>query len=333
MIIILRIIFIIMTSLFSFLYCIDISLKAAIITASISAAIALVLIVLIEYIMHTFSSRILFSAILGILIGLLLAHLTAMAFTGMSLPVEGMQLTYIKAAIYHLISFTVMMFFVINNEDIPLLNKIFPEKVVQSTEGGISYKIVDTSAIIDGRIADICSTGFIEGILVIPSFVVNELQMVADSKDSIKRNRGRRGLDILNKMQKDQDIMVKISQKDFPDIAEVDDKLVRLGSLMNAKLITNDFNLNKVAELHGVPVLNINQLSNALKPIVLPGEKMKVVLVKEGKDQSQAIGYLDDGTMVVVEDGRRKLNKEVDVTVTSVLQTTAGRMIFAKIKT
>jgi uncharacterized protein YacL len=162
--------------------------------------------------------------------------------------------------------------------------------------------------------------------------VLNELQMIADSADSIKRNRGRRGLDILNKMQKDQAIMVKITDMDFADINEVDAKLVKLAKIMNAKVITNDFNLNKVAEFHGVPVLNINQLSNSLKPVVLPGEEMRVALIKEGKDQHQAIGYLDDGTMVVVENGRKRLNEEVEVTVTSVLQTTAGRMIFTRLK-
>jgi len=156
--------------------------------------------------------------------------------------------------------------------------------------------------------------------------------MIADSADSIKRNRGRRGLDILNKMQKDQSIMVKISDMDFADINEVDAKLVKLAKIMNAKVVTNDFNLNKVAEFHGVKVLNINQLANALRPVVLPGEEMKVALVKEGKDANQAVGYLDDGTMVVVENGRRRLNEEVDVVVTSVLQTTAGRMIFTRLK-
>jgi uncharacterized protein YacL len=235
-----------------------------------------------------------------------------------------------KALIYHLVGFAVMLFFVINSDDIAILDKIVLDRPEAGGERGISYKILDTSVIIDGRIADICDTGFIEGILVIPNFVLNELQMIADSADSIKRNRGRRGLDILNKMQKDQSIMVKISDTDFPEINDVDSKLVKLAKVMKAVVITNDFNLNKVAEFHGVRVLNINQLSNSLKPVVLPGEEMRVALIKEGKDPNQAIGYLDDGTMVVVENGRRRLNSEVDVTVTSVLQTTAGRMIFAR---
>ncbi len=224
-----------------------------------------------------------------------------------------------------------LMFFLINNEDITFLDKIVPVKE-SDADVQIPYKILDTSVIIDGRIADICDTGFLEGILVIPNFVLNELQMIADSADSIKRNRGRRGLDILNKMQKDQSIMVKISDIDFKDIPEVDSKLVQLAKVMKAKVITNDFNLNKVAEFHGVDVLNINELSNSLKPIVLPGEEMRVLLLKEGKDSNQAIGYLDDGTMVVVENGRKRINDEVEVTVTSVLQTTAGRMIFTRLK-
>jgi uncharacterized protein YacL len=223
------------------------------------------------------------------------------------------------------------MFMVIKNEEIGIFDYIIPAKAEQ-TAGNISYKILDTSVIIDGRIADICDSGFIEGVLVVPTFVLNELQLIADSADSIKRNRGRRGLDILNRMQKDSSIKVKISDIDFQDTHEVDTKLVKLGKVMKAKVITNDFNLNKVAEFHGVDVLNINELSNALKPVVLPGEDMRVTLIKEGKDPNQAIGYLDDGTMIVVENGRRRLNYDVDVVVTSVLQTTAGRMIFARIK-
>jgi uncharacterized protein YacL len=250
----------------------------------------------------------------------------------MPLPISAESQSVVKALIYHVIGFATMLFFVINNDSISLLDYIIPEKTEEGKESGIAYKILDTSVIIDGRIADICDTGFIEGILVIPNFVLNELQMIADSADSIKRNRGRRGLDILNKMQKDQTIMVKISDMDFPEIHEVDAKLVKMAKVMKAMVITNDFNLNKVAEFHGVRVLNINQLSNALKPIVLPGEEMKVALIKEGKDSNQAIGYLDDGTMVVVENGRRRLGHEVEVIVTSVLQTTAGRMIFARIR-
>lgn len=197
---------------------------------------------------------------------------------------------------------------------------------------GENTKILDTSVIIDGRIADICETGFIEGIVVIPQFVLHELQKIADSADSLKRTKGRRGLDILNKMRKQVDLNVRIIDQDFPKLRDVDSKLIALAKKMNGKILTNDFNLNKVAELHGVTVLNINQLANALKPVVLPGEVMKVQIIKEGKEQGQGIGYLDDGTMVVVESARKYLGKNVDVAVTSVLQTTAGRMIFTVLK-
>lgn len=193
-------------------------------------------------------------------------------------------------------------------------------------------KILDTSVIIDGRIADVCETGFLEGVFIVPQFILQELQHIADSADPMKRARGRRGLDILHKIQKMSRITVRIEEEDFPKIKEVDAKLVALAKLINAKVVTNDFNLNKVAELQGVSVLNINELANSLKPVVLPGETMKVFILKEGKEYNQGVAYLDDGTMVVVENARRLIGKNTDVTVTSVLQTTAGRMIFSKLK-
>ncbi len=191
-------------------------------------------------------------------------------------------------------------------------------------------KLLDTSVIIDGRIADIIETKFIEGVLVVPKFVLDELQQIADSSDSVKRSRGRRGLDVLERLKKDKDTLIRITDKDFPEIPDVDSKLVKLAKVIDAKVLTNDFNLYKVAEIQGVTVLNINLLTNALKPVVLPGERMKIVIIKEGKDPGQGIGYLDDGTMVVVDSGKRHVGDEVFVTVTSVLQTPAGRMIFAK---
>lgn len=209
------------------------------------------------------------------------------------------------------------------------LVRLFREK---EKPRGKSYKILDTSVIIDGRIADICETGFVEGTLLIPQFVLRELQQVADSSDPLKRNRGRRGLDILQKMQKQADVHVEISDMDFPEIREVDAKLVALAKAYNAKVVTNDFNLNKVAVLHGIGVLNINELTNALKPVVLPGEEMQVYVLKEGKEYNQGIAYLDDGTMVVVDSGRRYIGQTVDVRVTTVLPTTAGRMIFSRLK-
>lgn len=327
-----RILFIVATLIFSTLYYVDVSLKAVLISGVISIVVSFIIIIVVEYISHTFSSRMLLAAIFGLIIGLILSHLIVVAISFIPFQIPLGQIKIVKGIIYHVLGFSVMMFFIINSEDIAFLNRFVSSKIEENKGTAVSYKILDTSVIIDGRISDICDTGFIEGILVIPNFVLTELQMIADSADSIKRNRGRRGLDILNKMQKDQSIMVKISDMDFADIPEVDSKLVKLAKIMKAKVITNDFNLNKIAEFHGVPVLNINQLSNALKPIVLPGEEMNVSLIKEGKDPNQAIGYLDDGTMVVVENGRRRLNYDVDVIVTSVLQTTAGRMIFARLK-
>lgn len=331
MIIILRILFIVLSMLFSSLYFIDKPFYIILAVAAVAAVVSLLVLILVEYVLHTFSARTFAAAIIGLIVGFTLGHLLNLAYGALHITALDEYSHIITPLIYHLTGFFVMMFFVINYEDITFLDRIVSSSE-ESSDEKIAYKILDTSVIIDGRIADICDTGFIEGILVIPNFVLNELQMIADSADSIKRNRGRRGLDILNKMQKDQSIMVKITDMDFADINEVDAKLVKLAKIMNAKVVTNDFNLNKVAEFHGVPVLNINQLSNALKPVVLPGEEMRVALIKEGKDQNQAIGYLDDGTMVVVENGRRRLNDEVDVTVTSVLQTTAGRMIFTRLK-
>lgn len=197
-------------------------------------------------------------------------------------------------------------------------------------QGKKSYKILDTSVIIDGRIADIAETGFLDGTIVAPQFVLRELQLVADSADSLKRNRGRRGLDILQRLQKVPSLQIQIVEDDFPAVREVDLKLIELAKLYEGKIITNDFNLNKVAQLQGVAVLNINELANSLKPIVLPGETMRVFILKEGKEYNQGVAYLDDGTMVVVDNARKMIGKTIDISVTSVLQTTAGKMIFGK---
>ena len=199
------------------------------------------------------------------------------------------------------------------------------EKVSKNT-----FKILDTSVIIDGRIADIVETGFVDGALVIPQFVLHELQMVADSSDSMKRNRGRRGLDVLQRIQKMTQPVVRIVEDDFPNVREVDMKLIELAKVYNCKIVTNDFNLNKVAQLHGVDVLNINELANSMRPVVLPGELMRVFILKEGKEFNQGVAYLDDGTMVVVDNARKMISKTIDIAVTSVLQTTAGKMIFGR---
>ncbi len=209
--------------------------------------------------------------------------------------------------------------------DPAFLLRFFKERSV-----GRVYKILDTSVIIDGRIADLCDTGFIEGALVVPQFVLKELQLVADSADGLKRQRGRRGLDMLNHLQKSKTVSVIITELDFPEIRDVDSKLIELAKHMDGKIVTNDINLSKVARLHGLTVLNANELANALKPVVLPGETMRVYLIKEGKEKDQGVAYLDDGTMVVVDEARRWIGQTVDVTVTSVLQTTVGKMIFGR---
>ncbi|MBE3575205.1 MAG: TRAM domain-containing protein [Firmicutes bacterium] len=204
------------------------------------------------------------------------------------------------------------------------------EKLSKGTR--VPVKVVDSSVLIDGRILEIGQSGFLEGTLVVPSFVLEEIQRIADSADLLRRNRGRRGLDVLNRMQKEPGLHVVILERDFPEVPEVDSKLVRLAKQLGAKVLTNDFNLNKVCEVQGIHVLNINELANAVKPVVLPGEEMTVQVIRDGKESGQGVGYLDDGTMIVVEGGRRFIGQTVAVMVTSVLQTAAGRMIFAKPK-
>ncbi|MBM3789689.1 MAG: TRAM domain-containing protein, partial [Acidobacteria bacterium] len=209
--------------------------------------------------------------------------------------------------------------------DLSALGGIFSDRSAK-----LSFKVLDTSVIIDGRVADICKTGFMEGTLVVPHFVLRELQQIADSADSIKRNRGRRGLDILEKMKTVPGLTIQVMEKDYPEVREVDLKLIELAKDLGAKIVTNDFNLNKVSQLRGVDVLNINELANSLKPVVLPGETMKVFVLKEGKEYNQGVAYLDDGTMVVVDNARRMIGKTIETQVTSVLQTTAGKMIFGR---
>ncbi len=213
------------------------------------------------------------------------------------------------------------------NLTVPAIMRLFKGQQLEEDQ-----KILDTSVIIDGRIAEVIEIGFLEGDFIIPQFILQELQYIADSPDPLRRSKGRRGLDMLHRIQKMTGIRVRIVEEEFPKIKEVDAKLIALARLMNAKVITNDFNLSKVAQLQGVPILNINELANVLKPVVLPGENISLFVAKEGKEYNQGVAYLDDGTMVVVENGRRLIGKNVEVVVTSVLQTTAGRMIFAKLK-
>ena len=264
--------------------------------------------------------------IVGGLIGLVTAFCLTHLVATISLP-PGWRQTHLYPLIYILTGYLGIMIGIwkgkeFNPANWRILSKTGPR--------GEIPKILDTSVIIDGRIADVCETGFIEGPFIIPQFILHELQHIADSPDPLKRNRGRRGLDILNRIQKQSNLEVRISDQDFPKLKEVDAKLIELAKRINGRIITNDFNLNKVAELLGLTVLNINQLTNALKPVVLPGETIHIQILKEGKEPGQGVAYLDDGTMVVVEEGKKIIGKELDVVVTSVLQTTAGRMIFAR---
>ncbi|SFF01116.1 PIN/TRAM domain-containing protein [Alteribacillus iranensis] len=271
---------------------------------------------------------------LGLVAGLVVAFLISIPLNSVSFPV-------ISSVLPIFVTFFLGYFgFQIGFKKRDELMNLFPasraamkkKEETTPTSERPKVKILDTSVIIDGRIADICQTGFIEGTLVIPGFVLEELQHIADSSDVLKRNRGRRGLDILKRIQKELPIKVEIYEGDFEDIQEVDSKLVKLAKIQNGMVVTNDFNLNKVCDLQGVDVLNINDLANAVKPVVLPGEEMNVQVIKDGKEQNQGVAYLDDGTMIVVEGGRSHIGKTIDVVVTSVLQTSAGRMIFAKPK-
>jgi uncharacterized protein YacL len=271
--------------------------------------------------------RALSGAIIGLAAGILLASLVSLPVKG--LPISDEVYGLVTFSIYSVLGYFGLVFGARKGNEFDIRRTI---SAFRNTQEANDIKILDTSVIIDGRIADICETGFVEGVFVIPQFILHELQHIADSSDPLKRARGRRGLDILHRVQKIAGLDVRIIEDDFPKIKEVDSKLVALAKVKNAKVITNDFNLNKVAELQGVSVLNINELSNAVKPVVLPGEQMRVFVLKEGKEFGQGVGYLDDGTMIVVENGRKHIGKNVDVSVTSVLQTTAGRMIFTRLK-
>ncbi|MDO5724675.1 MAG: PIN/TRAM domain-containing protein [Tissierellia bacterium] len=265
----------------------------------------------------------------GLVVGLIIAFLLSQVVLSFNIPIVSNILSVMLYLLFGFIGIRTAM----RNKD-AILNlresKKQNEKPKQIEKS--PYKILDTSVIIDGRILEIIQTGFLEGILVIPTFVLEELQHIADSSDALKRNRGRRGLDILNEIQKENNIETTIYDKKMDDIDEVDSKIMKLALIMNAEILTNDYNLNKVAEVQGIKVLNINELANAVKPIALPGENMTVQVVKEGKELNQGLAYLDDGTMIVIEDGKNLIGETIDVIVTSVLQTAAGKMIFAKPK-
>ncbi|MGM9950195.1 MAG: PIN/TRAM domain-containing protein [Lysinibacillus sp.] len=269
---------------------------------------------------------------MGLVIGLSVASLIGFAINGIQLPLITEVLPVVLSIVLGYLGFRIG--FNKRDELLQMFTRSGPtsKKKQGEPEVKLPHKLLDTSVIIDGRIADISETGFIEGILVVPQFVLTELQHIADSSDTLKRTRGRRGLDILKRLQDERQSKVLIVEEDFEDVTEVDLKLVRLAKQMGAQILTNDFNLNKVCELHRVKVLNINDLANAVKPVVIPGEDMQVVVIKDGKEHNQGVAYLDDGTMIVVEGGRAYIGQAITVTVTSVLQTSAGRMIFAKPK-
>ncbi|MCM8760698.1 MAG: TRAM domain-containing protein [Candidatus Omnitrophica bacterium] len=286
-----------------------------------------ILIIMLEIGMRRFSIRNLSAAVFGLIFGFFMAWIITSVLRLIPMSLElfaSFQIILILVFCY------LGMIIAMRGKD--EFNLIIPYVKFVRQDKKDDIILLDTSVIIDGRIADILQTRFIEGRLVIPRFVLKELQQIADSQDVLKRNRGRRGLDILNKMQKSTEFDVRIQEEDFPEIKEVDAKLVKLAKLLGAKIFTNDFNLNKIAELQGISVLNINELANALRPVVLPGESMEVRITKEGKEYNQGVAYLDDGTMVVVDNSKQMIGQTVKVVVTSVLQTSAGRMIFARLE-
>lgn len=298
------------------------------ITGFIIGLLVALLVIKIEKDIRKVSLRTIAGGIVGMIIGLLIALLLGF---GLNMVIKIRENQQIVLWIYLLLTGILgYLGLVLGSKKVEEFNlRGAGSKTKMGSDGG---RILDTSVIIDGRIADICDSGFMEGELIVPRFVLNELQFVADSSDSMKRSRGRRGLDVLNRMQKSPTISIEITEQDFPKIKGVDGKLVALAKKINAKLFTNDYNLNKVAELQGVRVLNVNELANAMKPVVLPGEQMTVKIIREGKEHGQGVGYLDDGTMIIVDNAQRLLNTNVEVVVTSVLQTTAGRMIFSELK-
>ncbi|MDN7247478.1 PIN/TRAM domain-containing protein [Planococcus shenhongbingii] len=285
-----------------------------------------------EKLLHAPTPDLLFGTI-GLIIGLVVAFLIGFALNTIEIPIVATAAPIILSVVLGYLGFAVGF-----QKREEIISMLVPQRLavankkpeIEAPVEKVSYKLLDTSVIIDGRIADISATGFMEGTFVVPQFVLSELQHIADSSDTLKRTRGRRGLDILKRLQSEREGAIMITEESFDEVSEVDLKLMRAAKKMGGQVVTNDFNLNKVCELHNVPVLNINDLANAVKPVVIPGEDMHVVVIKDGKEQNQGVAYLDDGTMIVIEDGKGFIGQAIDVTVTSVLQTSAGRMIFAK---
>lgn len=285
------------------------------------------IIIITEIGMRKVSVKGLSSSVFGLILGLIMAKLATDAVSLAAVPAS--QMPFISVAITMVLCYVGVIIGLRGKDE---FNLIIPYVRLRRQDQTEELAVLDTSVIIDGRILDIYKTKFLESKIVIPRFVLKELQMIADSTDPIKRQRGRRGLEILHTIQKEAGQDITLHEEEFPETPEVDAKLVKLAKLLQAKILTVDFNLNRVATIQGIKVLNINELANALKPVVFPGEQMQVKLIKEGKEHNQAIGYLDDGTMVVVEEARRLIGQEVRVVVTSVLQTQAGRMIFTKLE-
>ena len=292
----------------------------------IGGGLGLILIIL-EVGLRKVSVNGLSSAVFGLILGLIMAKIVGDAFS--ITPLSPSALSSVRVILTLVFCYLGMVMALRGKDEFSV---IIPYVRLRRQGSVEDIVILDTSVIIDGRIVDICKTRFLSGKIIIPKFVLRELQQIADSTDPIKRQRGRRGLEILNTIQKEPGLDIVIHETDFPETSEVDAKLVKLAKLLEAKILTVDFNLNRVATIQGIKVLNINELANALKPVVFPGEEMQLKIIKEGKEHNQAIGYLDDGTMVVVEDARRLIGQEVRVAVTSVLQTQAGRMIFTKLE-
>src|SRR6184192_1289375 len=297
-------------------------------STGVGALVALA-IILFEVRIRRASLKTLIGAAVGSILGIIGAYLIGTLIASQeSAAVPPEQRSFITLGLVFFMAYIGLMVGAAKGDylDLSALGGIFSYKAARR-----DLKILDTSVVIDGRIADVAETGFLTGTLIIPQFILRELQQVADSPDSSKRQRGRRGLDMLNRLQNNGSLDIQIVETDFPSVREVDLKLIELGKQLDAVIVTNDFNLNKVAQLRGVNVLNINELANALRPVVLPGEAMRVFILKEGKEYNQGVAYLDDGTMVVVDNARRLIGKNADIAVTSVLQTTAGKMIFGKI--
>jgi uncharacterized protein YacL len=304
-------------------------LLASKITSAIAAAFIALAIIFFEVRIRRASLKTLIGAAVGSIMGIIGAYLIGSLISRQeSLAVAPEMKTFLTLALTFFMAYVGLMVGAAKGDylDLTALGGIFSDKTARR-----DYKILDTSVIIDGRIADVAETGFLGGTIVIPQFILRELQQVADSPDSSKRQRGRRGLDMLNRLQNNSALDIQIVETDFPAVREVDLKLIELGKQLDAVIVTNDFNLNKVSQLRGVNVLNINELANALKPVVLPGEAMKVFILKEGKEYNQGVAYLDDGTMVVVDNARKLIGRNAEIAVTSVLQTTAGKMIFGRL--